>query len=127
MPHDTQHGSHTGHSMSESMKNCIRACNECRDSCTAMVKHCLHLGGKHAEPGHIELLLDCAEICGMSSGFMLRESDYHKEICAVCADICRACAESCRAISGDDEMMSQCADVCDKCAQSCEKMAGQAA
>ncbi len=104
-----------------------RLCNECRDSCTEMVGHCLELGGRHAGREHIGLLIDCAEICASSSGFMLRESKHHKTVCTACAEVCRACAESCRSIGGGDEMMTHCAEVCERCAESCERMAGQSA
>ncbi len=125
MSHQTQHegsGQPAG-----SMQNCIETCNDCRDSCLASVSHCLELGGKHAEAGHIGLLLDCADICGTSAAFMLRGSTHHKKVCGTCAEICQACAESCRSMGGADEMMASCAEVCERCAESCEKMAGHAA
>ena len=105
------------------MQECIDECLRCHAICLQTVNHCLELGGKHAEPAQIGLLLDCAEICQTSANFLLRNSDLHQLICRVCADICRACAESCDRMAGGDQMMKQCAEECRRCQQSCERMA----
>lgn len=104
------------------MVDCIRTCNGCHDICTEAVTHCLKLGGKHAEPAHIRLMLDCAEICTTSADFMLRMSDYHGSVCGVCAEVCDACAASCEQMP-EDGMMAQCAEMCRLCAHSCRSMA----
>jgi hypothetical protein len=115
------------HSMvDERMRTCIEECQNCHSVCTETVTHCLQMGGDHAEPNHIRLLLDCAEICQTSANFMLRMSDLHGETCGVCAIVCERCAEDCERF-GDDEMMKQCAEACRSCAQSCREMAGMAA
>jgi hypothetical protein len=116
------HQSSTG--VSSEMQQCIDECTRCHHVCLATVSHCLELGGKHADPSHIGLLLDCAEICQTSANFMLRGSERHQLICGVCADICRACAEACERIAGGDQMMKDCAERCRRCAESCERMAG---
>jgi hypothetical protein len=108
--------------MDPKMQACIQACTECHAECAQMVTHCLTLGGKHAEPEHIRLLLDCAEICQTSANFMLRGSDLHGETCAVCAIVCQMCADSC-ATFADDPDMQRCAQVCRRCANSCREMA----
>lgn len=114
------------HSMvDEKMRACIDECHNCNDSCAETVTHCLEMGGEHAEPNHIRLLLDCAEICQTSANFMLRMSDFHGQVCGVCADVCERCAEDCERF-GDDEVMQQCAEACRSCAQSCREMAGMA-
>ena len=81
--------------------------------------HCLEVSGQHAEPKHFRLMLACAEICQTSANLMLMGSDYHKRICAICAEICEACARSCEEI-GD---MQDCVDACRRCAESCRRMA----
>ena len=110
----------------ETMRECIEECHMCHDSCLETVTHCLQMGGKHAEPNHIRLLMDCAEICQTSANFMLRMSDFHTDTCGVCADVCERCAEDCDRF-GDDEMMQECAESCRSCAESCRNMAGMAA
>ena len=108
------------HSMlDEKMRACIQECHNCHDSCAETVTHCLQMGGEHAEPSHIRLLLDCAEICQTSANFMLRMSEFHGQTCGVCADVCER--------FGDDQMMQECAEACRSCAQSCHEMAQMAA
>ena len=107
------------------MQKCIAACTSCHATCLEAVTHCLRMGGKHAEAGHIALLLDCAQICATSADFMIRQSAHHKAVCRACADVCRACAKSCEAMA-DDDMMKRCAEECRRCAQSCAEMAGTA-
>jgi hypothetical protein len=115
---------HTTTSSSREMQQCIEECLRCHGICLQTVAHCLELGGRHAEPSHIGLLLDCAEICQTSANFMLRGSDRHQLTCGLCAEICRACADDCERMAGDDRIMKQCADECRRCAESCERMAG---
>jgi hypothetical protein len=102
------------------MQPCIDACTECHHMClqTAMT-HCLQLGGKHIEPGHLTLMFNCAEICQASANLQLSGSDFVPKLCALCAEVCEACATSCEAI-GD---MDECAAACRKCAESCAGMA----
>jgi hypothetical protein len=114
---------HTATHTSTEMQQCIEECTRCHATCLQTVGHCLELGGKHADPAHIRLLLDCAEICQTCVNFMLRGSDLHQRTCAVCAEVCRACAEDCERMAGDDQMMKDCAEQCRRCAESCERMA----
>ena len=106
------------------MDACIAACSECHQVCLATIAHCLKMGGKHALPAHIRLLLDCAQICQTSADFMVRTSPHHGLTCGACAEICRACARSCRELDGPE--MQRCAEVCARCADSCEEMASSA-
>jgi hypothetical protein len=117
MPHQSSTG------ISSEMQQCIDECSRCHNVCLATVSHCLELGGKHADPAHIRLLLDCTEICQTSANFMLRASDLHQHTCAVCAEVCRTCAADCERMAGGDEMMKDCAEQCRRCAESCERMA----
>ena len=113
------------HGHSDAMQTCIDACVSCHQTCLHSVRHCLEMGGTHADPAHIALLLDCAQICATSADFMLRHSDQHQTTCRACADVCQACAVSCAAI-GDDEMMKRCAEECRRCAERCATMAQMA-
>src|SRR3546814_11286458 len=70
------------------MKQCMDACHECHVMCLTMaMTHCLEMGGKHTEPAHMKLMLDCAQICSVALEFMARDSDHHKHICRECAEI----------------------------------------
>ena len=112
--------------LDQGMRDCIQECQRCHDSCTETVTHCLQMGGDHAEPNHIRLFWDCAEICQTSANFMLRISEFHGQTCGVCADVCERCAENCERFA-DDQMMQQCAQACRSCAESCREMAQMAA
>jgi hypothetical protein len=107
---------------SSELQGCITNCIDCHAVCTSCVQHCLTKGGKHADPEHIRLLLDCAEICQTSANFMLRGSALHALTCRVCAEVCEQCARSCERMA-DDAMMTQCAEACRRCAESCSRMA----
>lgn len=100
--------------------SCIDTCNQCHQVClqTAM-NHCLESGGKHVEPEHFRLMLNCAEICQTAANFMLMNSLYHNRVCQVCSEICDACASSCEQIEG----MEDCVRICRECAENCRKMA----
>lgn len=102
------------------MQSCIDACSHCHQIClqTAM-NHCLTTGGKHMEPEHFRLMMDCAAICQTSANFQLGGSSFSQQLCGVCADVCEACAKSCEAVGGMDE----CVTACRRCAKSCHSMA----
>lgn len=105
------------------MQQCIQNCEDCHRICMETEQHCLQMGGKHAEPSHIRLLHDCAQICQTSADFMIRGSEFHGMTCGVCADICARCADDCERVDPGDPMMKQCADMCRRCAESCRQMA----
>lgn len=105
------------------MQACIDNCQECHAVCIDTISHCLEMGGEHASAEHIRLLQDCVQICMASTDFMLRQSEYHADVCGVCADICDACATQCESMADGSDFMQECADICRKCAESCRQMA----
>lgn len=117
----------THSAMSADMQKCIQECLNCHSVCLDSVRHCIEMGGKHASPEHITLLLDCAQSCQTSADFMLRHSSLHARACAFCAEVCRACEKDCRSLGAGDEMMQKCAEACRRCAESCDRMARMAA
>jgi hypothetical protein len=119
---------HTGnHEMTVEMRRCIEDCTECHQICLASVPHCLDMGGEHATPEHIRLLLDCAEICQTSADFMLQGSDFYGRICEVCAEVCERCAQSCESLVAYDPKLRECMGMCRVCAESCREIARVAA
>ncbi len=102
------------------MQECIQACLDCHAICLReAMNHCLTQGGKHTEPTHFRLMLNCAELCQTSANFMLSHSDWHSDLCALCADVCDACARSCEEVGEMDE----CVAACRACSESCRQMA----
>jgi len=110
--------------ISAEMRDCVEECQSCHAACLETVTHCLQKGGRHAETSHIQLLLDCVDICRTSADFMLRGSDLHTLTCGTCAQVCERCAQDCDQM-GDDEMMRRCAEACRRCAASCRQTAGR--
>lgn len=99
---------------------------ECHRVCEETISYCLQQGGRHAEASHIRLLTDCADICRLAADFMVRGSEFHQQLCGLCADVCVRCAEDCEQF-GDDAQMRQCAEACRRWAESCRQMAGATA
>jgi hypothetical protein len=113
------------HHADDLMDKCIQLCQDCHAVCAQTVRHCLKLGGRHAEPQHITWLLDCAEICQTTSGYLLRGSLLHEPMCGLCAEVCRQCADNCMETAAADQVHKQCAEMCRRCAGSCERMASK--
>jgi hypothetical protein len=103
----------------------VQIMTECHDICLQTLSHCLDRGGEHSKPEHIILLLDCAEICQTAANFMLRDSELHARVCAVCAEVCDRCAQDCERLAAGDDMMKRCADTCRHCAEACREMSRQ--
>ncbi|MDP3881289.1 MAG: four-helix bundle copper-binding protein [Nanoarchaeota archaeon] len=106
--------------LSDTMMHCIEECERCSRACIETVIHCLGEGGKHSEVNHIRILLDCINICETNRDFMVRGSEFSKQICASCEDICEKCADDCEKF--EDEKMKSCAEFCKSCAEACGKM-----
>ena len=103
----------------------IEECTRCHQVCVRTLRHCLEMGGRHAEAGHVRVMLDCEQICQTSADFMLRGSDLYAETCRTCAVVCERCAEDCERIAGDeDRELRECAAECRRCAELCNRMAG---
>ena len=101
------------------MQDCIDACENCHQACwqTALT-HCLEKGGRHVEPAHFRLMLDCAAVCELSAKLQLGGSRFSTRLCALCADICHECAMSCMELDG----MEECVRACEACERSCHAM-----
>ena len=70
------------------LQQCIQDCLDCHSICLVTASHCLHLGGPHAEAQHLQVLLDCAEVCRTSARFMLRRSDlYDSDLRRLCRGV----------------------------------------
>ncbi len=116
-----------GHHMHKEMQQCIQLCRDCHAMCIQTIAHCLKLGGRHAAPEHIRLLMDCAQMCTTTVDYMLRESTFHDRICRLCSELCTQCGKDCAQQTGDDQMVKQCIELCRTCAESCERMASKVA
>ncbi len=108
--------------LTDAVKRCIEDCQECHAECLETAMHtCLEMGGRHTEPEHFRLMMDCAALCETAANLMLSRSAFHHQLCALCAEVCDACALSCEEIGG----MEHCVELCRRCATSCRNMAGE--
>jgi hypothetical protein len=100
--------------------DCIEHCTACSQICFSMaMNHCLQMGGKHVEPAHFTLMINCAKVCETCATLQSTNSEFSFHICQLCADICDACAKDCERV-GD---MDACVTACKRCAESCREMA----
>lgn len=108
------------------MERCAHICHECQDVCLSLVPYFrTDLGtDDDRRVAYLNLLLDCAGICGLSHSVLHRRSDSHTITCTACAAICERCVQACRGVGDEDPAMSRCADACARCARSCREMSG---
>lgn len=100
--------------------DCIERCTTCSQVCfSTAINHCLEAGGKHTEPEHFKLMLNCAKVCEACACLQTSNSSFSHHLCQACADICEACARSCEDVGG----MEECVKACRACAESCRAMA----
>lgn len=107
----------------DSIESCRVACETCSRVCLGHVRHCLELGGDHAEAAHIAMLLTCANICRTAAELMTIDSEWHPTVCDLCAQVCEECADAYAAMDG----MEDCVAACRQCAQACRIMVGEMA
>src|SRR5256886_16948379 len=98
----------------------IEALQHCHAICSSMaMTHCLEMGGEHARPQHLRLMLDCAALCAFTADALGRKSQFHNRFAALCAEVCETCAKDCEAL-GD---MEDCVQACRECARLCTAIA----
>ena len=104
----------------EFYESCIEACHACMVANEACAAAGRQESNVHALADCISLNMDCAEICRLAVGYMLRDSRNALSICEACADICERCQEEC-----DKYMLDYCrasAEACHRCAAACRAM-----
>jgi hypothetical protein len=106
---------HLSDEMAECTDNCLeaaQACEWCADACA----------GEGEEMARcIRLCRDVADLTTLHARFMVRQSAFHAELAAVCADACEECADECE--QHDHDHCQLCAEVLRECAETCREMA----
>ena len=106
--------------LSRQTRDAIKALQHCHFTCSSMaMTHCLELGGAHARPQHLRLMLDCAGFCAFTVEALGRKSQFHTRFASLCAQVCDTCAKDCAAL-GD---MEECVEACRDCALRCHDIA----
>jgi hypothetical protein len=107
---------------SPQLQDTLGKLSHCHDMCLSMaLTHCLEMGGEHARPQHIRLMLDCVAICDTARDAILRKSQFHSGILSLCADICETCAAACASLG----QMEDCVAACRACMKACREAARQ--
>jgi hypothetical protein len=100
------------------MQDCIDNCHNVQETCLEAVNYCIENNETDVEC--IGMLVSTAEISATSAKLMMIESEFHPQVCRVCAEICQACAEYFE--EEDDEVFTRVATFARACAESCRQM-----
>jgi len=106
--------------LSRETADAILALQHCHAVCGSMaMTHCLEMGGEHARPQHLRLMLDCAGLCAFTADALGRKSQFHNRFAALCAEVCETCEKDCEALG----KMDDCVQACRTCAARCRQVA----
>lgn len=106
--------------LSQQIQDAIAGLQHCHAICHAMaLTHCLEMGGEHARPQHLRLMLDCASLCAFTADALGRKSQFHSRFAELCAEVCETCAQDCAALGAMEECVAACLD----CALLCRGIA----
>jgi hypothetical protein len=106
--------------LSQKVRETILALQHCHATCSSMaMTHCLEMGGEHARPQHLRLMLDCAGLCALTADALGRKSQFHNRLAQLCAEVCETCEQDCNRL-GD---MEPCVQACRDCARLCHEIA----
>lgn len=100
------------------IERCIEDCRNCHRVCLETLSHILQTSLERAPALNINLLLDCAEVCRLTTGFIIRNSEFYPIICGDCARICTRCGTEFEQYDDIDQLML-CAETCRRAAESC--------
>ena len=103
----------------ETVRDCIDNCFEAAQVCEWCVDACLEEGEEMARC--VRLCRDVADLTTLHARLMARNSGFHADLAATCADVAEACLEECQ--KHDHDHCQACADVLPACIDSCREMA----
>lgn len=105
--------------LSDEMAQCIDNCLNAAQACEWCADACADHGEEMARC--IRLCRDVADLTALHARFMARNSGYHTELAAICADACEQSADECE--QHDEDHCQLCAEVLRECAETCRQMA----
>ena len=107
----------------EKLAECIAACFECSQTCTACADACQGEEMVAQLARCIRTDLDCADICAATGNVLSRRTADNGGITQVLLEACQAscgvCAEECEKHAGMHEHCRICAEACRRCASAC--------
>lgn len=90
-------------------------------NCEAICEHMTHHIKMHyslqMRTRQLQLLRDCADICGLTAKYIARNSMFARRTAQLCGHICEVCGAECARFS--DAESQNCARVCLNCAREC--------
>lgn len=101
-------------------QKCIDECKRCEQACYECFAMCLNEPDVQARKGCVQMLIECAEICKVSSAFMAMNAQHAVNVCELCAAICQKCEQECAMFK--DDHCKVCAKECKTCADECNRM-----
>lgn len=106
--------------MDQTKNELVQLLSECATECEHCASACLNEQSVQVLTKCIQLDLNCADICRLTSTFLSRDSENIDEIIQVCATICEQCAAECDKHS-KMEHCKRCAEICHRCADACHQ------
>lgn len=100
---------------------CVRACETAERACSRAMSCALEIGGAHADPEFLRLLMECSRSCARSGQILVRGWWEQGPVCLECAELCEVCADECG--GAPDPAFAACADACRACARCCRHLA----
>ena len=100
--------------LQQQIQDCIQDCLNCHQVCQDEANK-MRQQGQNTD--HVNLLLDCAELCLTTAHFMQHNSPLAGYVNQACAQVCRHCEDVCAQVG-----MNDCANACHTCANSCEQI-----
>lgn len=98
----------------------LKTLQNCEATCEQMITHLLSIQDSNRSK-QIELLRDCADICGLAAKYVDRKSAIAKHCAKMCAMIFQTCGNECSKFSDQESQM--CAQHCLNCAKECQMLA----
>lgn len=108
------------------LAECITACFECSQTCTACADACLGEDMVAELVTCIRTNLDCADICATTGNVLSRHTGYDvnvtRAVLEACATACKACSDECGQHSQMHGHCAVCAESCRRCEQACRAL-----
>lgn len=96
---------------------------DCYGICMDTLNYALEKGFDYANSRVLKLLLDCADICQVTSTFMFPNSNPARRVAEICSLVSDNCADVCDEFK-DDAQFQLCSKICRRAANSTRVVAG---
>ena len=110
----------------QKLADCIAACLECEQTCTACADACLAEDMVADLRSCIRNNLDCADICNTTGRALSRQTagdaNVTRALLEACAAACKACGDECSSHAEMHEHCRICAEACRRCEQACRDL-----